>query len=72
MGKVDPVDISQRMFVDALKSALLKCDGKMAKLSERLKLESRTKLYTWSDGHMPPYSTMQKVYFKLLEIRDGE
>ncbi len=72
MEKINPIDVSQRLFVEALKAALNKYGGKISALSKRLKIKSRTKLYAWNDGHMPPYSTMQKEYFKLLEIADEE
>ncbi len=68
MENINPIDVSQRLFSEALKTALDKYGGKILALSKRLNINSRAKLYAWSKGHMPPYSTMQKEYVKLMEI----
>lgn len=66
MTTVDPDDISKRIFMDAVNSALSKCDGSIWALSSKLGLKSNC--YNWTKGHMPPYAKMQSFYVKLMEI----
>jgi len=65
--KIHEDDVSKRMFMDALKEALSRCDS-VWHLSLKLGLKSHC--YGWIKGNTPPYKTMQKVYFRLLDIID--
>ncbi len=68
-NKIQDDDISKRLFMEMLNSALKSCDGSVWTLSEKLKLRSHC--YNWIKGSMPPYKTMQKMYRKLDKIAGG-
>lgn len=64
--KINKDEISKKLFMEAINAALKVCDDSVWVLSEKLGLRSHC--YGWLKGNMPPYSTMQKVYFKCIEI----
>lgn len=63
-------DISKALFMQAIRNALAACGGSVQSLSERIACSSRTRCYAWIGGRMPPYKTMQKMYFKFVEIAE--
>ncbi len=67
--KIHEDDISKRLFMDALNKALERCGGNVCDLSKHLGT-LRSRPYAWLTGRMPPYATMQKMYFKILKVCD--
>lgn len=68
--EIEEDDVSKTLFMRAIENALAECGGSVQHLSERIECSSRTKCYAWIKGRMPPYTTMQKMYFKFVEIAE--